>query len=172
MENKEKIVELFSMICTQFDGAPLGKKVTQKLFYFFERKGIKLNLKYGIHFYGPYSSKLDTAIHVLESDDYLTIDTSGMTHIISMKNNYNDKNALSPDERTIANSVITLFAHKSPLELEALATMDYVANVMLDQPNKIKIINSFKTIKGNKFSDEMIDSAFSELEKDKLILLH
>ena len=89
-----------------------------------------------------------------------------------MKNNCNDKNALSPDERTIANSVITLFAHKSPLELEALATMDYVANVMLDNPNKIQIIDSFKMIKGKKFSDEMIDSAFNELEKDKLILLH
>ena len=172
MENKEKMIELFSMICTQFDGAPLGKKVTQKIFYFFERKGIKLNLKYGIHFYGPYSSKLDTAIHVLESDDYLNVDTSGMTHIISLKNNCNVKNVLSPDERTIANSVIKLFAHKSPLELEALATMDYVANVMLNHPNKSQIIDSFKTIKGKKFSDEMIDLAFNELEKDKLILLN
>ena len=35
MENIEKFAELFDMLYTSFDGAELGKKVTQKMFYFY-----------------------------------------------------------------------------------------------------------------------------------------
>ena len=37
MENLEKYAELFAMICNNFDGGSIGKKVSQKLFYFFEQ---------------------------------------------------------------------------------------------------------------------------------------
>ena len=84
MKNIKEFAKLFEIICVKFDGAPIGKKVVQKLFYFFERKGIQLNLRYGIHFYGPYSSKLDNMMHILESEDYISINTEGHTHIVSI----------------------------------------------------------------------------------------
>ena len=76
MANIRKYAQLFDLIHNSFDGAQLGKKVSQKMFYFFERKGIALNLRYGIHYYGPYSSKLDNTLHVLESEDYIKINTN------------------------------------------------------------------------------------------------
>lgn len=36
-------------------------------------------------FFGPYSSRLDHAIHILENEDWLDIDTSGQIYRILMK---------------------------------------------------------------------------------------
>ena len=78
----EKHAYLFELICNKFDGAELGKKAAQKLFYFFERQGITLNLRYGIHYYGPYSEKLDNIMYYLESENVINIDDSGRTPAI------------------------------------------------------------------------------------------
>ncbi len=169
MNNKEKIVKLFEMLCEKFDGAPLGKKATQKMFYFFERKGIDLNLRYGIHYFGPYSSKLDNAMHLLESEDYISIDTSGATHVISIGENKITSSPLSNNEEQIAEYVLNTFSHKSALELEALTTMDYIANTILESSNKEEIITQFKLIKGDKFHDSVIESAYIELVTLQLI---
>lgn len=46
MNNTKKYAFLFQMLCHNYDGADvLGKKASQKIFYFFERKGILLNLR-------------------------------------------------------------------------------------------------------------------------------
>lgn len=167
MENIRKYAELFDLIHSSFDGAQLGKKVSQKMFYFFERKGIALNLRYGIHYYGPYSSKLDNALHILESEDYIKINTNGVTHVISIgKKKVSD--VLTNEEKDIAKSVIDSFAHKSPLELEALATMDYIANSM-NCTTKDQIISTFKAIKGDKFNGAIINKTYNELKRLDLI---
>lgn len=60
--------------------------------------------------------------------------------------------------------MISEFAHKSPYELEALATMDYVANSILPKGSSDKkIIEKFTEIKGNKFPPEMIQTTIQEL---------
>ena len=168
MENIEKFAELFDMLYTSFDGAELGKKVTQKMFYFYERKGISLNLRYGIHYYGPYSSKLDNILHILESEEYININTTGATHVISVKNGHSVKDVLNMQEKEIASSVIKAFAHKTPLELEALATMDFVASSM-NCSSKEQIIQSFKMINGEKFSAKIINETFETLRTLELI---
>lgn len=169
MNNKDKIAKLFEILCDKFDGAPLGKKATQKMFYFFERKGIDLNLRYCIHYFGPYSSKLDNAMHLLESEDYISIDTSGITHIISIGESKLETSPLSNEDEKIAEDVLESFAHKSALELEALTTMDYIANTILESSDKKEIINQFKSIKGSKFNDNFIESTYQELITLKLI---
>ena len=105
MENIRVYAQLFDMLCNCFDGAKLGKKAAQKMFYFFERKGIDLNLRYGIHYYGPYSAKLDNTLHILESEDFIEINTSSSTHVISMKEDV-PVDALSEEQRQIATTVI------------------------------------------------------------------
>lgn len=171
MENLQKYVELFSLISERFDGAELGKKVVQKLFYFYERKGITLNLRYGIHFYGPYSSKLDNALHMLESEEYISIDTSKATHVISVNPLENNIEQLTGEEKNIAIEVLDAFAHKTPLELEALATMDYVAtSILVRGATDEEIIEKFKEIKGSKFNNRSINKTLSELKKLNLIV--
>lgn len=170
MENLEKYAELFAMICNNFDGGSIGKKVSQKLFYFFERMGIELNLRYCIHFYGPYSSRLDNMMHILESEDYISINDDMSTHIISLSNSTLEESTLDESEKEIAEKVIELFGHKTPLELEALATMDYVFNTILNkEADDEKIISTFKDIKGTKFNDTIISNTISELKRISLI---
>ena len=166
MENLLKYVELFQILSENFTGGELGKKVTQKMFYFFERKGIKLNLNYGIHYYGPYSSNLDNLIHILESEDYLSIDTSGTTHKISLGTEHLTKSVLSASEKRIAQFVIKNFSPCTAMELEALTTMDYIANTIFDNTySKKQLIDKFKEIKGTKFNDNTIDNALQKLNR-------
>ena len=171
MDRMEKYALLFKMLYEKYDGADdLGKKAAQKIFYFFERKGIPLNLRYGIHYYGPYSGKLDDAMYELESEGYLSIDTSRATHIISLGSIKAPETALSQEEKEIADDVLQVFEHKSPMDLEALTTMDYVANVILPKKSTEQdIINKFKEIKGTKFSSKTIMRTLDELKALELI---
>lgn len=171
MDNTKKYALLFKMLCEKYDGSTvLGKKASQKIFYFFEREGIELNLRYGIHYYGPYSSKLDDAMYELESEGYLSIDTSGTTHTIQLGHELIPDTYLSEQEKHIAAFVLETFAHKSPMELEALTTMDYIANSLLSKEATEKdIIDKFKQIKGEKFSQRIIDHTLQELKSLNLI---
>lgn len=170
MGRMEKYAELFELLCERFDDADFGKKAAQKMFYFFEREGISLNLRYGIHYYGPYSSKLDDAMYELAMNDYITIDTTGTTHVISAGTELVSEEALTGEEQAIAEYVIDKFAHKTPLELEALSTMDYVANSILKQgATDVDILEKFKEIKGSKFNQTMVDSTLKELKELELI---
>ena len=165
MENLNKLADLFEILCRKYDQNELGKKVTQNMFYFFERKGINLNLRYGIHFFGPYSSKLDNAMHVLESEGIISIDTSGITHRITLGNVKKDCSNISDAEADIASSVIEIFFPKSPYELEALATMDYIANSILSNGyTEDMIIEKFKEVKGEKFKQPIIEKTMAELK--------
>lgn len=165
MNDIEKYAELFQVLCENEQiEKPLGKKVTQKMFYFFERKGLDLNLRYGIHFYGPYSSKLDNIMHVLESENMISIDDSGRTHMISLGKEYTGTKVLSTSEMQIVNKVIEQFGNKNASELEALATMDYIANFTLhNKAIKDDIIAKFKEIKGSKFDDGTVSRTYNEL---------
>ena len=170
MSQYERYAKIIEILSSKFDGADFGKKVTQKMFYFFGRKGMPLNLRYGIHYYGPYSSKLDNILHVLESYDYININTSEMTHIISVGSRKADENALDTEQRKIVEQVICEFAHKSPSELEALATMDYVANAILPEgASDQKIIDKFVEIKGSKFPRGVLRKTLAELKTLKYI---
>lgn len=164
MENTKKCATLFQMLCEDYDGSELGKKASQKLFYFFERYGIALNLRYGIHYYGPYSARLDDVMYELECEGYITIDTSKATHVISEGVRQISEECLTEPERGIAENVIRRFGHKSPMELEALTTMDYIANSMLSsRSEKQEILAKFREIKGTKFSEDVIEKSFGEL---------
>ena len=78
---------------------------------------------------------------------------------------------MTGEEKNIATEVLDAFAHKTPLELEALATMDYVATSILARGATDKeIIEKFKEIKGNKFNNRSINKTLSELKKLNLIV--
>ena len=53
---------------------------------------------------------------------------------------------------------------------EALATMDFVANTMLEYANKEEIISKFKEIKGDKFNDSTIEKTYTTLVEMDLIV--
>lgn len=139
-----------------------GKKKLQKLMYLIERKGVQLDLRYSIHFFGPYSSKLDHIIHILENEDWLDIDTSGQTHRIIMKKEENGQ--LSKEDNILVDEVREAFYDKSPMELEALTTIDYVATTLLHgTATRDDVIKQVKIIKGKKFSSQELEKEYDVL---------
>lgn len=149
----------------------LGKKMFQKLFYLIEQKGVSLNLNYIIHFYGPYSSKLDTVIHEFEAENYLNINTSGMTHIINETPDF-PRNSIdvSDEDKNMIEEVLKNFLSKTPRDLEALTTIDYVAkHISKDMKNEDNIIKDVMKIKGDKFSEAQLKHYYSELKTTSYI---
>lgn len=145
-----------------------GKKQLQKLMYLMERYGIKMNLNYSIHFYGPYSSKLDYFLHEYESAGLLCINTSGTTHKITMTDTL--EACLDENDTEIENYVLDNFSSFTAQELEALTTLDYVSHFMYkDSESKEQIIKLVKIIKGSKFSDDLLNQEYDILEEKKLI---
>lgn len=136
-----------------------GKKAVQKLMYLIERKGVEVDLDYSIHFFGPYSAKLDDILHRLESDEIIDIDTTGRTHKVRIMDSSRYKeNELSFKEMQIVEYVIKEFGNKSAFELEGIATLDYIACKLLEEnrTSDNDIINGVKRIKGTKFSDQQL----------------
>ena len=108
----DKNAIIIGQICKDLEP---GKKMLQKLMYLISRKGVDLGLNYSIHFFGPYSSKLDNAMHILESYDKLSIDTNGTTHIIRLGNSpidgeldADDQNKVNFEEGEVCNVVIAV----------------------------------------------------------------
>lgn len=139
-----------------------GKKKLQKLMYLIERKGVQLDLRYSIHFFGPYSSKLDHAIHILENEGRLDIDTSGKTHRIIMKKQ--ERRRLSKEDDVLVDEVRKVFYNKTPMELEAITTIDYVAVTLLHgEARREDVIEQVKVIKGEKFSSQDLEKGYDVL---------
>lgn len=162
MTSFERNSIIINQICDKIEP---GKKMLQKLMYLIDRQGVDLELNYSIHFFGPYSTKLNEMIHILESYDKLVIDTSGVTHIIR-KGNIPIAGQLAEEEQQKINLVLEYFSNKSAFDLEAITTIDYVANKMLKgSSDETEIINKVKKIKGTKFSDTHLTECFQTLRQ-------
>lgn len=89
----------------------------------------------------------------MESNDRLVIDTSGVTHIIH-KGIIPIEGHLDIEDQEKTDFVIEHFSNKSALDMEAITTLDYVANKMLGgTKDEEEIISKVKKIKGSKFSE-------------------
>lgn len=153
---------IIGQICDRIEP---GKKMLQKLMYLVDRQGVDLELSYSIHFFGPYSSKLDETIHILESYDKLNIDTSGVTHIIH-KGKIPIEGQLNEEDQEKINLVLDRFSNKSAFDLEAITTIDYVANKMLKgSTDEAEVISKVQKIKGSKFSDAHLKESFQILKQ-------
>jgi len=148
MTNLEKYSIIIGELSQRIE---LGKKMTQKLLYLMERKGVQLDLNYSIHYFGPYSAKLDAALHTLESFGAIEIDTTGMTHIIREGKSLPEKKLNSEDEKKVE-FVLEKFLGKTALELEAITTLDYAAmSILKGTYTDEKIVDEVIKIKGSKF---------------------
>ncbi|HBE81099.1 MAG TPA: hypothetical protein DDW65_25415 [Firmicutes bacterium] len=149
-----------------------GKKMLQKMVYIIQRHGINLGFKYGIHYYGPYSSELDYATHSLAMLGAIEIIPDGMTQRIHMteiagtlQEEHQDQ-LLNDRQLEILNGIINKFAGFSAFELEVLTTTDFVAEDLRRSGKEwddAAVLAGVKTIKGDKFSEEQIRNAIAEL---------
>ena len=158
----EKNSIIIRQICDKIEP---GKKMLQKLMYLISRKGVKLELNYSIHYFGPYSSKLDGTLHTLESFDKLSINTSGITHTIHLGDSPIE-GTLNGKEQESVDFVLKNFLRRSAHELEAITTIDYVATTILkNQAKDEEIIEKVQQIKGTKFSKEYLQDCLQTLKR-------
>lgn len=168
MIKSEKYAVIISQVCKRCSQAP-GKKMVQKLMYLVERSGVELDLNYSIHFYGPYSSKLDNILHVMENKNIIQIDTSKPTHYIKMQEELNDKKLVDTEQEKVA-YILEKFITMSASELEAITTIDYTANNLVSQnATDEQIISEVRKIKGNKFSEELLYKDLNLLKREGFI---
>jgi len=147
-----------------------GKKKFQKLVYLIENLGnVNLGFKYGIHFYGPYSSKLDDTITKLNGEGFLTYEYQGGSHLICMEEGVSlaaddefFKPDLSEDEIAAMKEVLKKFSKRNPADLELLTTAHY-AHSHLNDKSENRVIAGVQKIKGSKFSEAEIKNAINEL---------
>lgn len=159
----DKYAMIISQICEQ---TTPGKKMLQKLMYLMERKGVVLNLNYSIHFYGPYSSRLDDALHTLSAKDVINIKTEKRTHQISILDMDEVNFTIEADEQEKIQFVLDHFLQEQAKDLEAITTLDFVAREILKNGgNDSQIIEAVKNIKGDKFSDNELKRELELLRK-------
>lgn len=151
MVNKDAVVSIVSKI-----GSPC-KKTLQKIVFLIEAKGEDLGCDYGIHFYGPYSADLDFAVYELNNEGKLTIEYTHTEHKISVA-----EDTVSTYENETVSRVINEFSNETAAELELIATALYV---YLSSHNISDILNGVKKIKGDKYSDERINTAIDRLRR-------
>lgn len=162
MTDYSKLLDILQTI--QLKGKPC-KKTVQKMVYLIEESGEDLGFTYGIHYYGPYSSDLDYAIQSLNGYGNLSIDITDRGHIISV-NCQNKKKHDSLDSRTL--EIINKFGDKSASQLELIATSLYIQRRLQDQNATIHsedIVNGVKRIKGDKYSNSLIEQSIQDLKK-------
>lgn len=157
----------YAVIINKISGkkAVLGKKKLQKLMYLMERKGVDLNLNYSIHFYGPYSSKLDNAIQVLAARGVITINTNRIMHEICVNDLSDVHDDFREDEKSAIVFVLDNFSNETANDLEALTTLDFVANNILSSNQADKdIIKEVERIKGSKFTPDCLQEKLGVLK--------
>jgi uncharacterized protein YwgA len=170
----DKLGRLISIIRETSRIKKPGKKTLQKLVYLIERKGIRLGFDFSIHYYGPYSSELDYAIHRLEMQGVIEIKPEGMTHQISLVENGDligeeEVESFREKELRLIEDVITKFAARSAYELEIITTADYVAQQLKTngEPwDQDSLVEGVRKIKGEKFTKEKIEEAIAILQKE------
>ena len=137
-----------------------GKKVLQKMVFLMIEKGVPLNYDFGLHFYGPYSSPLNTETDFLYADGIIKIDYSGNSHKMEVDESVEVSSCgLTDEQKNNIDDVIEKFKDMSPSNLELLTTAIYAYNLLEDKSEE-SIINGVVKIKGTKYSTDDIRRSF------------
>lgn len=169
MKDSKAIVQVLEKLSSE---SKPGKKAVQKFFYLIERKGVDFDLDYSIHYFGPYSAKLDNLLTFFLNKEIIDINTSGMTHTISVLDSSKcEGDGLDGTDETIVNKVIEIYKNLSAFDLEGIATTDYVARNAVGKANQSvdEIVSGVIRIKGSKFSTAQISNYFHNLKDNNYL---
>jgi uncharacterized protein YwgA len=154
-----------------------GKKTLQKIVYLLERKGVDLGLDYSIHYYGPYSSELDSSVYSLQMQGAIVIEPDGMTQRLKPTELgtelfFDPHGPFDRELTAVIHDIIDRFGARGGRILELLTTTDFVAQNLLENGQSVtdeNIVRGVVTIKGEKFSKQEIGDAIAELRKENLV---
>lgn len=156
----------------------LGRTALQKLIYFCKAVGVPIPCSFEIYNFGPYSEEVTRSATALLADEALQDRSStGAYSSYTVGTNANEFSEEFMDDvaryRPTIDSVVKILGPCNPAMLELVATLHFV-NARLKgisgrKPPKESVIAEFRSIKGNKFSEEKMDFWYQWLEQSRLL---
>lgn len=142
----------------------VGKIKIQKLVYFLqEAYGLPLGCSFYLHYYGPYSEEVETAISNLKFMGYVSVepDPHGYGfHVRSMSPGEDAWNQIVGSVEEKMGYAIEKLGTMEAWKLELMATIHYVST-SLDLPKRqvVSVVTRLKP----KFEADFVDKTFDEL---------
>lgn len=157
----------------------LGRTALQKIMYFLKVSRVPMSYRFDIHHHGPFCQEILRDAQWLMADDVI-IDSSRDPDKYS---NYAPgkaigdlltryKNVVNWHRRKVC-EVVHALAPLAPEDLEMLATLDYIYRELTASgkkgPWKDRVIARFMQIKGSKFRQGLVESAYDAMVKAHLV---
>ena len=166
MEDMKLLNGRISVICRIVDlskKAP-GKTSIQKMVYFLQ-EGLSLPLGYyfKMHYYGPYSEKLDRNLAVADAMGHvdITLNPDGFGYSISLGEYYVDDAEHSFHMDDDAVNMIRRLSDLPLLDLELWATVHFIQRLRPTWARE-KVVDTVRRVKP-KFTAERIDTAYQNI---------
>lgn len=156
----------------------LGRTALQKLVYFCKAVGVPIPCSFEIYNFGPYSEEVTRSATALLADEALQdLSYTGAYSSYAVGTNANEFSKEFLDEaarhRPRIDSIVQTLGPCSPATLELVATLHFVnarqKGILGTRPAEEPVFEEFRSIKGNKFSEEDIHSWYHWLEESNLL---
>lgn len=156
----------------------LGRTALQKLVYFCKAVGVPIPCSFEIYNFGPYSEEVTRSATALLADEALQdVSHTGAYSSYMVGANANEFSKEFLDDvakyRPTINSIVQVLGPCNPATLELVATLHFVnarkKGILGARPAKEAVFEEFRSIKGNKFSEEDIHRWYHWLEESNLL---
>lgn len=154
----------------------VGKVKIQKVIYFLQKAcGVDLGYEFFMHYYGPYSSELNSTLHEMKTEGLLrfsvAIYPSYYGYQIDPVEKASETVQLPAKIREKADKIIDLFNTDDAQKMELLSSIHFVRAILMDQGktfDKESVVNEVQLLKP-KFEQEKIAEAYEELQQNGLL---
>jgi uncharacterized protein YwgA len=156
----------------------VGRTAIQKLVYFLQVTGVPINYRFDIHHFGPFCENILHDMDLLMADDVVKDDSDtskysnyapGESAAVLLKKH----EAFLEKHGGLIREVVKSLTPLTPNFLELIATLHYVFRQQkatgADGPFRFCVIQKFKEIKKNKFTDAEIAAAYEALVEGRII---
>lgn len=166
---------LYALFAFESMGEYSSLFAANKLAYFLQRKGQKLNLEFKAHHYGPYAIGVEKVLYHLNGVYLKGMEQGSARPFEPLKLNYEKWNEINQyinqelsyeDSQRVKSLIHFLSGFTSELSLEILATVDFIIaqNPNYDVDDVMKAIANWNVRKRALFPREYIQTSFNYLK--------
>jgi uncharacterized protein YwgA len=172
------VAEIVKSFQTLKPSGYLGRTALQKLTYFSQAIGVPIPCSFEIYNFGPYSEEVTRSVSGLLADEALQdVSYTGTyssykvgPNSMEFSNEYLDQ--VEP-YRKLIDSIVGVLGASKPDTLELVATLHFVnarqKGIAGKRPSKDDVTAEFRSIKGDKFTAEDIETWYRWLEQSALL---
>ena len=156
----------------------LGRTAVQKVIYFLQVLGVPMGYRFSIHHYGPFSDDILSDMEWLIADSVVVDQASDARYSnYSPGPQINELLGRHPSFvatfRKQVSTVCSALAPMPPQHLELMATLHYAYRTEKGRggsgPWKPRVVETFKSFKGEKFSGTDVDRTYDRMAEIGLV---